>query len=98
MDELGWRSGGILSNIAVSIFAWITQLNEVSFLAVTSTEYLCATVMLSKSIGDCCTSVFQKKQKKNKKNFAISAHFLLVPLPSKKEEIKQQKDNDGDEK
>ena len=40
------------------MFACMTQLDEVSFRAVTSTEYRWATVTLSKSIGDFWTSVY----------------------------------------
>jgi hypothetical protein len=51
-DELGFRERGTSENILVIIFAWTAQLCEVSFLAVTSTEYLWAVAILSTSIGD----------------------------------------------
>ncbi len=37
-DILGLRLGGTLSNMSVSMFAWMAQLEDVSFLAVTRTE------------------------------------------------------------
>jgi len=61
---LGLRSGGSLSNMSVSMFAWIAQFEDVSFLAVTRTEYRWATVRLSKSIVDGSTSVYYLGKKK----------------------------------
>ena len=54
---LGFNAGGTVSNISVSMFACMAQLAVVSLRAVTSTEYRCATVILSRSVGDSWTSV-----------------------------------------
>ena len=56
-NVLGFKSGGTVSNILVSMFAWMAQFADVSLRAVTRMEYLCATVRLMRSIGDSSTSV-----------------------------------------
>ena len=60
-DILGWRAGGTVSNMSVSMLAWIAQLDDVSLRAVTRIEYRCATVTVSRSIGNSSTSVFTEK-------------------------------------
>jgi len=61
-NVLGIKAGGTVSNISVSIFAWMAQLADVSFRAVTRMEYLCATVMVIRSIGDSSTSVYPSRR------------------------------------
>ena len=56
-NELGLSAGGTVSNISVSMLAWIAQFALVSLRAVTRTEYRCATVKLIKSTGDSSMSV-----------------------------------------
>ncbi len=57
---LGLSASGTVSNMSVSMLAWMAQFAEVSLRAVTRTEYRCATVMEIKSMGDSATSVYQK--------------------------------------
>lgn len=47
-----------MSNMSVSMLAWIAQFAEASFRAVTRIEYRCATVREIKSTGASSTSVF----------------------------------------
>ena len=60
-NVLGLRVAGTEANMLVIMLAWMSQLCDVSFLALTSTEYLWAAATLSTSIGDCWTSVFGAK-------------------------------------
>lgn len=48
----------MLSNAVVSIFAWMAQFADVSLHTVMRMEYLCATVMPIRSIGDSSTSFY----------------------------------------
>ena len=57
-DVLGFKVGGTVSNMSVSMLAWIAQLEQVSLRAVTRIEYRCATVTAIKSIGYSSTSVY----------------------------------------
>ena len=54
---LGFKVGGTTSNMLVSMLACMAQLLDVSLRAVTRIEYLWATVIPIRSIGDASTSV-----------------------------------------
>lgn len=56
-DILGFRAGGTVSNMSVSMLAWMAQFDEVSLRAFTRTEYRCATVTLRRSMGAGSISV-----------------------------------------
>ena len=53
-------ASGTVSNMSVSMLAWIAQFAEVSLRAVTRIEYRWATVIEMRSIGDSSTSVCRK--------------------------------------
>ena len=55
---LGLRSSGTVSNMSVSIFAWIAQFAVESFKAVTRIEYRWATVSDSRSTGISSVSTY----------------------------------------
>jgi hypothetical protein len=75
---LGFRVLGTLSNMLVSMFAWMAQFDDVSFLAVTSTEYRCATDTLSISTGCGCVSVCGNMSLPScKKQVELNAHRQL---------------------
>ena len=58
MYVLGLSAGGTVSNMSVSMFAWMAQFDDVSLRAVTRMEYRCATVTESRSMGDSSVSVY----------------------------------------